>query len=66
VEQLIADYQLSPHPEGGCSETYRAATTIAGTGRNLSTAILPAPGLRSLLHRTAPTRCGTYLGTRCS
>lgn len=54
MEQLIADYQLAPHPEGGYfKETYRAATTLAGTGRSLSTAIyyLLPQGQRSLLHR---------------
>ncbi|MDP2273989.1 MAG: cupin domain-containing protein [Archangium sp.] len=54
MDQLIADYQLTPHPEGGYfRETYRSKQTLAGSGRSLSTAIyylLPA-GQRSLLHR---------------
>ncbi|MDP3158039.1 MAG: cupin domain-containing protein [Archangium sp.] len=54
MDQLIADYQLAPHPEGGYfRETYRSKQTLAGSGRSLSTAIyylLPA-GQRSLLHR---------------
>lgn len=54
MDQLIADYQLSPHPEGGYfRETYRSAAKVPGTTRSLSTAIyylLPA-GERSLLHR---------------
>ena len=54
VEHLITDYQLVPHPEGGYfRETYRAAATVPGAGRSLSTAIyylLPA-GQRSRLHR---------------
>lgn len=54
MDQLIADYQLAPHPEGGYfRETYRAAATISGSGRSLSTAIyyLLPQGQRSLLHR---------------
>lgn len=54
MNELIAHYQLSPHPEGGYfKETYRAEKTLPGTARSLSTAIyylLPA-GQRSLLHR---------------
>ncbi len=54
MDQLISDYQLAPHPEGGYfRETYRSKQTLPGTGRSLSTAIyylLPA-GQRSLLHR---------------
>src|SRR6476660_1169943 len=54
VNELIAHYQLSPHPEGGYfRETYRAGAKIPGTQRSLSTAIyylLPA-GQRSRLHK---------------
>lgn len=54
MNELIAHYQLSPHPEGGYfRETYRAEAKLPGTARSLSTAIyylLPA-GERSLLHR---------------
>jgi hypothetical protein len=54
VRELIAHYQLSPHPEGGYfRETYRAEAKVPGTNRSLSTAIyylLPA-GQRSLLHK---------------
>lgn len=54
MQQLIADYALQPHPEGGYfRETYRAETTLPGTARSVCTAIyylLPA-GQRSSLHR---------------
>lgn len=54
MDQLIADYQLVQHPEGGYyRETYRSQATLPGTARSFSTAIyylLPA-GQRSLLHR---------------
>ena len=54
MEQLIAAYHLTPHPEGGYfRETYRSAATLPGTTRSLCTAIyylLPS-GQRSLLHR---------------
>jgi uncharacterized protein len=54
VNELISQYQLIPHPEGGYfRETYRARATLPGTGRSLSTAIyyLLPEGQRSLLHR---------------
>ena len=54
VEQLIAEFGLQPHPEGGFyRETYRAQATLPGTQRAVCTAIyylLPA-GQRSRLHR---------------
>lgn len=54
MHQLIADYALQPHPEGGYfRETYRAEAKLPGTDRSVCTAIyylLPA-GQRSRLHR---------------
>lgn len=54
VDELIAEYDLQPHPEGGYfRETYRAEATMPGTKRSVCTAIfylLPA-GERSRLHR---------------
>ncbi len=54
MDDLIAEFALTPHPEGGFfRETYRASTTVPGTQRAVSTAIfylLPA-GQRSRLHR---------------
>lgn len=54
MDQLIADYQLIQHPEGGYyRETYRSEATVPGTARRFSTAIyyLLPMGQRSLLHR---------------
>jgi predicted cupin superfamily sugar epimerase len=54
IERLVAELQLSAHPEGGFfRETYRAAATLPGTSRSVSTAIfyLLGAGQRSRLHR---------------
>lgn len=54
VEQLITEFALQPHPEGGFfRETYRAPATLPGTQRAVCTAIyyLLAAGQRSRLHR---------------
>ncbi len=54
VETLVRDLGLSPHPEGGFyKETYRAAATLPGSSRSVSTAILYllGKGQRSRLHR---------------
>lgn len=54
VETLVRDLGLAPHPEGGFyRETYRAAATLPGTQRSVSTAILYllGAGQRSTLHR---------------
>lgn len=51
---LVAELKLAPHPEGGFfRETYRAAATLPGTSRSVSTAILYllGAGQRSKLHR---------------
>ncbi len=54
MKELIAQYALQPHPEGGYfRETYRAAATLPGTQRSVCTAIfyLLPEGERSRLHR---------------
>lgn len=54
MEELIRAFSLLPHPEGGFyRETYRAAPTVPGTNRGVSTAIyyLLGRGQRSTLHR---------------
>jgi predicted cupin superfamily sugar epimerase len=54
IDELIASYGLTPHPEGGYfKETYRAAATLPGTARSVCTAIfyLLPWGQRSRLHR---------------
>lgn len=54
VDDLIGQYALLPHPEGGFfRETYRAPATLPGTSRSLCTAIyfLLGRGQRSRLHR---------------
>ncbi len=54
MEQLIRQFSLEPHPEGGYfRETMRSAATLPGGTRSLCTAIyylLPA-GQHSRLHR---------------
>lgn len=54
MNELISEYALQPHPEGGYfRETYRAGAVVPGTRRSICTAIfylLPA-GERSRLHR---------------
>ena len=54
MNELIAHYQLTPHPEGGYfRETHRAGAKIPGTNRSVLTAIyyLLPQGQRSALHR---------------
>lgn len=54
MKELIERLGLLPHPEGGWyRETYRAARTLPGTSRSVSTAILYllGTGERSRLHR---------------
>lgn len=54
MDELIRAHDLLPHPEGGhYRETYRAAATVPGTTRSVSTAIffLLGAGERSRLHR---------------
>lgn len=54
MQDLIEQYGLGPHPEGGWyRETYRAAHTLPGSQRSVCTAILYllAEGQRSRLHR---------------
>ena len=54
MQELIQQYGLEPHPEGGWyRETYRAVRKLPGTERSVCTAILYllAAGQRSRLHR---------------
>ena len=54
MEELIRQYGLEPHPEGGWyRETYRAVRKLPGTDRSVCTAIvyLLAAGHRSRFHR---------------
>lgn len=54
MKELIQQYGLEPHPEGGWyRETYRAARTLPRTERSVCTAILYllAEDQRSRLHR---------------
>lgn len=54
MDELIRDYDLRPHPEGGhYRETYRAEAVLPGTSRSVSTGIffLLSRGERSRLHR---------------
>ncbi|MGV3622892.1 MAG: cupin domain-containing protein [Archangium sp.] len=54
MDELISQYGLQLHPEGGYfRETYRAQVTLPGTQRSVCTAIvyLLPQGQRSRLHR---------------